>query len=157
MATVMINGRRQAAVSEGLMRVVTGTIEFSSRGDADIISITDDVAEALRQSGLRDGTATVFVPGATGAVTTLEFEPGVVTDVQVTLDQIAPPDRHYVHNDNLRDGNGHSHVRAGLVGPSLTVPFVDGRLMLGRYQTIVFCDFDARPRDRRLIVQVMGV
>ena len=108
MATVMINGRRQAAVREGLMRVVTGTIEFSSRGDADIIGISDDVAEAVRQSG-------------------------------------------------LRDGNGHSHVRAGLVGPSLTVPFVDGRLMLGRYQTLVFCDFDARPRERRLTVQVMGV
>ena len=77
---------------------------------------------------------TVFVPGATGAVTTLEYEPGVVHDVQETLDQITPPDRHYLHNDNLRDGNGHSHVRAGLVGPSLTVPFVDGRLTLGRFR-----------------------
>jgi secondary thiamine-phosphate synthase enzyme len=100
---------------------------------------------------------TIFVPGATGAVTTLEFEPGVVHDVQVTLDQITPPSRHYAHNDNLKDGNGHSHVRAGLIGPSLTVPFVDGALTLGRYQTIVFCDFDTRPRERRLIVQVMGV
>ena len=157
MATVMINGRHKAAVREGLMRVVTGTIEFSSRGDADIVAISDDVAEAVRRTGLRDGTVTVFVPGATGAVTTLEFEPGVVHDVQEMLDQITPPDRHYVHNDNLRDGNGHSHVRAGLVGPSITVPFVDGRLTLGRFQTIVFCDFDARPRERRLIVQVMGV
>jgi secondary thiamine-phosphate synthase enzyme len=156
MATVMINGRRKA-VREGLMCVVTGTIEFSSRGDADIVKITDDVAEAVRRTGLRDGTVTVFVPGATGAVTTLEFEPGVVHDVQQTLDRIAPPGQRYVHNDNLKDGNGHSHVRAGLVGPSLTVPFVDGRLTLGRYQNIVFCDFDARPRERRLVVQVMGV
>jgi secondary thiamine-phosphate synthase enzyme len=156
MATVMINGRRKA-VREGLMCVVTGTIEFSSRGDADIVKITDDVAEAVRRTGLRDGTVTVFVPGATGAVTTLEFEPGVVHDVQQTLDQIAPPGRRYVHNDNLKDGNGHSHVRAGLVGPSLTVPFVDGRLTLGRYQNVVFCDFDARPRERQLVVQVMGV
>ena len=157
MATVMINGRHKAAVREGLMRVVTGTIELSSRGDADIVGISDDVAEAVRRTGLCAGTVTVFVPGATGAVTTLEFEPGVVHDLQETLDQITPPGRHYVHNDNLRDGNGHSHVRAGLVGPSITVPFVDGRLTLGRFQTIVFCDFDARPRDRRLIVQVMGV
>jgi secondary thiamine-phosphate synthase enzyme len=157
MSTVMINGHHKAAVREGLMRVVTGTIELSSRGDADIVKITDDVAEAVRRTGLRDGTVTIFVPGATGAVTTLEFEPGVVHDFREMLDQITPPDRHYVHNDNLRDGNGHSHVRAGLVGPSITVPFVDGRLTLGRFQTIVFCDFDARPRERRLIVQVMGV
>jgi len=157
MSTVMINGHHKAAVREGLMRVVTGTIELSSRGDADIVGISDDVAEAVRRTGLCAGTVTVFVPGATGAVTTLEFEPGVVHDLQETLDQITPPGRHYVHNDNLRDGNGHSHVRAGLVGPSITVPFVDGRLTLGRFQTIVFCDFDARPRERRLIVQVMGV
>jgi secondary thiamine-phosphate synthase enzyme len=156
-ATVMINGRQKAALREGLACVVTGTIEFSSAGDADMIRITDDVAEAVGQTGLRDGTVTIFVPGATGAVTTLEFEPGVVHDVQEMLDSIVPPDKHYQHNDNLRDGNGHSHVRAGLVGPSLTVPFVDGRLTLGRYQSIVFCDFDARPRDRQLIVQVMGV
>ena len=157
MSTVMINGHHQAAVREGLMRVVTGTIELSSHGDADIVGISDDVAEAVRRTGLRDGTVTIFVPGATGAVTTLEFEPGVVHDFQEMLDQITPPDRHYVHNDNLRDGNGHSHVRAGLVGPSITVPFVEGRLTLGRFQTVVFCDFDARPRERRLIVQVMGV
>ena len=157
MGTVMINGRQKAAVREGLVCVVTGTIEFSSAGHADMIAITDEVTEAVRRTGLRDGTVTIFVPGATGAVTTLEFEPGVVHDVQEMLDQITPPDRHYMHNDNLRDGNGHSHVRAGLVGPSLTVPFVDGRLTLGRFQTIVFCDFDARPRDRQLVVQVMGV
>jgi len=156
-ATVLINGRNKATVREGLMCVVTGTIEFSSRGDADIIKITDDVAEAVQQTGLRDGTVTVFVPGATGAVTTLEFEPGVVHDVREALDQITPPGKHYVHNDNLKDGNGHSHVRAGLVGPSITIPFVDGRLTLGRFQNVVFCDFDARPRERRLIVQVMGV
>ena len=122
-----------------------------------MIGITDEVAEAIRQTGLSDGTVTVFVPGATGAVTTLEYEPGVVHDVQELLDAITPPGRHYLHNDNLGDGNGHSHVRAGLLGPSLTVPFVDGRLTLGRYQSIVFCDFDSRPRQRSIVVQVMGV
>ena len=157
MATVMDSERHKAAEREGMVRVVTDTIEFPSRGDADIIAISDEVVEVVRRTGLHDGTVTIFVPGATGSVTTLEFEPGVVHDVREALDQLTPPDRHYVHNDNLHDGNGHSHVRAGLMGPSLTVPFVAGRLTLGRYQTIVFCDFDARPRQRELIVQVMGV
>jgi len=157
MATVMINGRRKADVREGPARVVTGAIEFSSRGDADVVRITDDVAEALAQSGLRDGTVTVFAPGATGAVTTIEYEPGVVHDLQQVLDEIVPPGRRWLHNVNNGDGNGHSHVRAGLLGPSLTVPFVDGRMTLGTWQEIVFCDLDTRPRSRKLVVQVMGV
>jgi secondary thiamine-phosphate synthase enzyme len=157
MATVIIHQHKKGRVREGLACVVTGSIEFKSRGDADIIKITEDVAEAVRQTGLSDGTVTLFVPGATGALTTLEFEPGVVQDVQRALDVVAPADKFYQHNVNLGDGNGHSHVRAGLVGPSLTVPFVDGRLTLGRYQNIVFCDFDARPRERSIVVQVMGV
>jgi secondary thiamine-phosphate synthase enzyme len=144
-------------VREGLVCVVTGSIKFESGGDADIIKITDEVEQAVRDTGLLDGTVTVFVPGATGALTTLEFEPGVVHDLQQLLDDILPPGKHYAHNDNLDDGNGHSHVRAGLLGPSLTIPFIDGRLTLGRYQNIVFCDFDARPRSRSLVVQVMGV
>jgi secondary thiamine-phosphate synthase enzyme len=147
MATLIVNGQKKAHVREGLACVITGSIEFASRGDADMVKITDEVAEAVK----------VFVPGATGALTTLEYEPGVVEDVQKALDVLAPADRFYQHNVNLGDGNGHSHVRAGLVGPSLTIPFVDGRLTLGRYQNIVFCDFDARPRERSLVVQVMGV
>jgi len=157
MATVIVNGQKKAHVREGLAGVITGSIGFASRGDTDIVKITGEVAEAVKQTGLSDGTVTVFVPGATGALTTLEFEPGVVEDVQKALDVLAPADRFYQHNVNLGDGNGHSHVRAGLVGPSLTIPFVDGRLTLGRYQNIVFCDFDARPRERSLVVQVMGV
>lgn len=157
MATVIVNGQKRAHVREGLARVITGSIELASRGDADMVKITEEVAEAVKQTGLMDGTVTVFVPGATGAVTTLEYEPGVVEDMQKALDVVAPADRFYQHNVNLGDGNGHSHVRAGLVGPSLTIPFVDGRLTLGRYQNIVFCDFDTRPRERRLVVQVMGV
>jgi secondary thiamine-phosphate synthase enzyme len=156
MATVTVNGSK-AHIREGLACVITGSIEFSSNGDADMIKITEEVADAVRQTGLHDGTVTLFVPGATGALTTLEYEPGVVEDVQRALDVVAPADRFYQHNVNLGDGNGHSHVRAGLVGPSLAIPFVDGRLTLGRYQNIVFCDFDARPRERRIVVQVMGV
>ena len=157
MATVSVNGQKRAHVREGLARVITGSIELASRGDADIVKITEKVAEAVKQTGLNDGIVTVFVPGATGALTTLEFEPGVVQDLQKALDVVAPADRYYQHNVNLDDGNGHSHVRAGLVGPSLTIPFVDGRLTLGRYQDIIFCDFDARPRERSLVVQVMGL
>jgi secondary thiamine-phosphate synthase enzyme len=157
MATVTVNGKKQANVREGLMRVVTGSIEFSSAGDADVVRLTDEVREALRQSGLQDGAVTVFAPGATAAVTTIEYEPGVVKDLQQVLDEIVPPGRAWRHNVNNGDGNGHSHVRAGILGPSLTVPFADGRLTLGRWQEIVFIDLDERPRDRRLVVQAMGV
>jgi len=157
MATVIVNGQKKAHVREGLACVSTGSIDFASNGNADMVKITEEVAEAVKQAGLSDGTVTVFVPGATGALTTLEFEPGVVADVQKALDVVAPAAGYYRHNVNLGDGNGHSHVRAGLLGPSLTIPFVDGRLTLGRYQSIVFCDFDSRPRERSLVVQVMGV
>lgn len=157
MATVIVNGTKEANVREGLMRVVTGTIEFSSAGDADVVRVTDEVHEALAQTGLKDGTLTVFAPGATAAVTTIEYEPGVVQDFQMVLDEIAAPARRWQHNINNGDGNGHSHVRAGILGPSLTIPFVDGRLTLGRWQEVVFVDLDARPRDRCLVVQAMGV
>jgi len=156
MATVIDNGKK-ARVREGLMRVVTDSIEFSSAGDAEVVRVTDDVRESLARTGLQDGILTVFAPGATAAVTTIEFEPGVVQDFQMVLDEIAAPTRRWQHNINNGDGNGHSHVRAAMLGPSLTVPFVDGRLTLGRWQEIVFIDLDERPRDRRLIVQVMGV
>ena len=157
MATVIVNGQKKAHAREGLACVITGSIEFASQGDADMVKITEEVAEAVKQTGLSDGTVTVFVPGATGALTTLEFEPGVVEDLQKALDVVAPADRFYQHNVNLGDGNGHSHVRAGLVGPSLSVPFANGELIVGRWQEIVFCDFDSRPRERRAVVQVMGV
>lgn len=157
MATVIVNGKKQATVREGLACVATGSIEFASGGHADVVRITGEVRETVKQTGLQDGTVTVFAPGATGAVTTIEFEPGVVQDLQQVLDELVPPGRTWQHNINNGDGNGHSHVRAGILGPSLTVPFVDGRLTLGRWQEIVFVDFDARPRDRRLVVQVMGV
>jgi secondary thiamine-phosphate synthase enzyme len=156
MATVLIDGAATES-REGLLRVASGTIAFSSEGNADIIMITDEVREVLRRSGLTHGTVTLFCPGATGALTTLEYEPGVVGDLQEALDVIAPASRYYRHNANLGDGNGHSHVRAGLVGPSLVVPFSDGRLTLGIYQNIVFCDFDVRPRERSLVAQVMGI
>ena len=152
-----VDSKRKATLREGLLGVVTDFVEFSSRGDADVTLITPQVREILGRSGLQEGTVTVFAPGATAAITTIEFEPGVVLDLQDVLEAIVPADRRWQHNINNGDGNGHSHVRAGLVGPSLSVPFADGELILGRWQEIVFCDFDAIPRERRVAVQVMGV
>lgn len=152
-----VNSKHEATLREGLLGVFTEFIEFSSHGNADITLITPQLRRVLERSGLREGTLTAFAPGATAAVTTIEFEPGVVHDLQEVLETIVPSEHRWRHNVNNGDGNGHSHVRAGLVGPSLSVPFVDGELILGRWQEIVFCDFDARPRERRVAVQVMGV
>ncbi len=110
----------------------------------------------MRSSGLSDGIVTVFCPSSTSAVTTLEFESGAVRDLQRLFDEIAAPDRPYAHNQRWGDGNGHSHVRAALLGPSLTVPFVGGRLTLGTWQQIIYVDFDNRARQRRLVVQMIG-
>ncbi len=154
MDTTIFHTTRQR---EGLLRVVTDRVRLDTPGNAHIARITDQVPTRCARTGLRAGTVTVFAPGATGAVTTIEFEPGVVADLQELFDRIVPPGKHYEHNANLGDGNGHSHVRAGLLGPSLTIPFADGRMTLGRYQEIVFVDFDARPRSRKVVVQVMGV
>jgi len=132
------------------------TIQVTTEGNTDIIDITGQVAKAVRQTELMNGIATIFCPSATSGVTTLEFESGCLSDLRRLFDEIVDPDRYYAHNARWGDGNGHSHVRAALLGPSLTVPFVDGRLMLGTWQQIIFVDFDNRPRQRELIVQVMG-
>ena len=147
----------EPTVSEGLLRVFTGAVEFSSRGNADIIRITEEVRERVSESGVRNGTVTVFAPGATGAITTIEYESGVIEDVQDVLETLTPSDRVWRHNLNNGDGNGHSHIRAALVGPSVTIPVVGGRLTLGTWQEIAFCDFDASARERSVVVQVMGV
>jgi secondary thiamine-phosphate synthase enzyme len=156
-AMATVTGGRNSARREGTMTVVTATIGLATEGEGHVGDITHEVADAVRRSGLHDGTVTVFVPGATGAVTTIEYEPGVVTDFEELFAAIVPRDGRYHHDRNLGDGNGHSHVRAGLLGPSLTVPFVDGALTLGTWQSIVFVDFDNRPRRRSLVAQVMGV
>jgi len=157
MASVIVTASSETHCREGLLRVATGTIAFASNGHADVIRITDEVRDTVRQADVHHGTVTVFAPGATGAITTIEYEPGVVQDLQEVLESVVPSSHAWQHNINNGDGNGHSHVRAGLVGPSLTIPIVDGRLTLGRWQEIVFCDFDARPRQRSLVAQVMGI
>lgn len=138
------------------MPVQTQTIQLETRGNADVVDITTPVARAVQETDLINGTATIFCLSATSAVTTLEYESGCISDLQRLFDEIAHPERNYAHNARWGDGNGHSHVRAALLGPSLTVPFVDGRLTLGTWQQIIYVDFDNRPRRRELILQVIG-
>ncbi|MFH1151314.1 MAG: secondary thiamine-phosphate synthase enzyme YjbQ [Actinomycetota bacterium] len=138
------------------MTVTSSSFSVGTRGDGDVVDITPDVAEAVRGSGLMDGTVTVFVPGATAGVTTIEYEPGLVEDIDELFERVAPAGRDYHHNLRWHDGNGHSHVRASLLGPSLTVPFTAGKLTLGTWQQVVLVDFDNRPRERDLVCQVMG-
>ncbi len=139
-----------------MMTVSTQYLKFPTKGNTDIVDITDRVSDALLRSELTDGIITVFAPGATGAVTTIEYESGLIADFKGMLERIAPQDIEYMHNLRWGDGNGHSHVRASLLGPGLTVPFIDGRLQLGTWQQIVFIDLDNRQRDRKLIVQIVG-
>ena len=136
--------------------VVTQELHLNTHGHCDIQDITSQVAGYVQNAGLQAGIVTVFCPGSTGGLTTIEYESGALADLQQVFDEIAPPDRDYRHHLRWGDDNGHSHVRAALVGPSLTVPFVDSRLTLGTWQQVVFLDFDTRPRSRQLIVQMMG-
>lgn len=138
------------------MAVHTEYIEKSTSGNCEIFDITSDINNCVRKSGIGDGTATVFVPGATGALTTVEFEPGLVSDLKEAFEKLFPESHEYHHNLKWQDGNGHSHVRASFLGPSLCVPFVKGALILGTWQQIVFIDFDNRSRDRKIVVQIIG-
>ena len=136
--------------------VYTTEISLQSKGHTDILNITDEVARAVGASGVSEGLATVFTPSSTSALTTLEYEPGTVADLKRALDQIAPPDGEYQHNSKWGDNNGMAHLRAALIGPSLTVPMSKGQLALGTWQQIIFLDFDTRPRQRRLVVRCVG-
>jgi secondary thiamine-phosphate synthase enzyme len=138
------------------MAVVSITLQLTTQGNADIIDITPQVAEAVYKSGLQAGLATIFCPSATSALTTIEYESGCLSDLRRLFDEIVDPEREYQHNRRWHDGNGHSHIRAALLGPSLTVPFVQQRLTLGTWQQIIYVDFDNRPRRRELTVQLMG-
>jgi len=131
-------------------------INIETRGNGEVRNITDAVQQAVDESGLADGTVTIFCPSATSALTTLEYESGCVRDLQRLFDEIIPPDRHYAHNARWGDGNGHSHIRAALLGPSLTVPFTMTKLTLGTWQQIVYVDFDNRSRRRSLVLQLIG-
>ena len=138
------------------MAVKTIPIQLSTLGNSDVKDITNAVEAAIRQSDLTSGIATIFCPSATSALTTIEYEPGCISDLRRLFDEIIDPNQHYQHNERWGDRTGHSHIRAALLGPSLTVPFVDGRLLLGTWQQIIFVDFDNRARKRELVVQLIG-
>ncbi len=139
------------------MPVETHQLSIPTRGNNEVLNITEPVAGHVASGGIASGTATVFVIGSTGGVTTTEYEPGLVTrDLEVAFEKIAPEHGTYLHEQTWHDDNGHSHVRASLLGPSLTVPFVERRLLLGTWQQIVLIDFDTRSRSRKLVVQVIG-
>ena len=136
--------------------VSTHTFSISTKGNTDIIDITNNVASCLADSKITDGILTVFIGGSTGGITTIEYEPGLLRDIPEALDKIAPRNKTYHHDDTWHDGNGYSHVRSAFIGTSFTVPFSKGRLLLGTWQQIVFIDFDNRSRRREIIVQIIG-
>lgn len=138
------------------MNISTLEISVPTKGNADMIDITDRIQNLIIENGFGEGNATVFVPGATGGVTTIEYEPGLQKDFPESFDKFAPRDANYKHDETWHDGNGHSHIRASMLGPSLTIPFENKKLTLGRWQQVVLLDFDTKPRDRRIIIQLMG-
>jgi secondary thiamine-phosphate synthase enzyme len=137
--------------------VHSDTITLSTKGFGDTRDISEAVGKILENSGVTNGLVTVFCQGSTGTITTIEFEPGVIRDLQEVLEKIAPAGIPYHHDKAWGDGNGFSHVRAALMKPSLTIPVIKGKLQVGTWQQIVFIDFDNRPRDRKVVVQVMGI
>jgi secondary thiamine-phosphate synthase enzyme len=138
------------------MNIITKIIQLKLSKEDDIIDVTKQTSDAVRESELNNGIVNVFVAGSTAAVTTIEYEPGLRYDFPKMLSRIAPKDIQYLHDETWHDGNGHSHVRASLVGPSLTVPFSNGALLLGTWQQIVMLEMDTRPRERVLTIQILG-
>jgi len=138
------------------MSVITKTMRIKTKGESQMVNITEDIARVVQESKISDGIATIFVPGSTAAITTIEYEPGLLQDFPSMLERIAPKNIDYEHEKAWHDGNGHSHVRASLVGPSLTVPFTNKQLTLGTWQQIVLVELDIRSRERSLVVQIIG-
>ena len=157
--------RARSAISESLLlyhgraymsKVTTKTFQVDTAGQDDAHDMTDAAAKAVRESGVRNGVATIFVVGSTAGVTTIEFEPGAIADLNAVFERLAPRNGEYRHHLRWGDDNGSSHVRAALLGPSVTIPVVNGRLALGTWQQIMLLEFDTRPRQRNIIVQLMG-
>jgi secondary thiamine-phosphate synthase enzyme len=137
--------------------VKTEHLQVRTQGNCQVVNITDQISKVVESCGLKEGVATLFHVGSTAGITTTEYEPGLANhDLNAAFERIAPAAGHYEHESTWHDDNGHSHVRASLLGPSLSVPFTDGRLMLGTWQQIVLIDFDTRPRSRTVICQIMG-
>jgi secondary thiamine-phosphate synthase enzyme len=135
---------------------ITQYLQLATQGNTDILDITADVQRLVAETGIQDGLVCLFTPSATSAFTTIEYESGALSDLRRALEELAPQEAEYAHNLRWGDGNGHSHLRAALMGPSLSIPIVNGQPTLGTWQQIVFLDFDVRPRQRRLVVQLCG-
>lgn len=138
------------------MIVITKSIKFQSKGENDIIDITGKISAKIKESPISNGIIVIFVAGSTGAVTTIEYEPGLLEDFPDMLSRIAPNELNYKHEQMWHDGNGHSHVKASLIGPSLTIPFNDENLLLGTWQQIVFVELDTQGRERNIVLQIIG-
>ena len=138
------------------MSVKSVSFQVKTSGRTDILDITNKVLKEVSESGITDGTATVFIPGSTAGITTIEYESGVVNDLKKAIEKLAPAGIHYEHDSRWGDGNGYSHVRAALLGASLSVPFNKSDLKLGTWQQIVVLDFDNRPRSRSILIQIVG-
>ena len=138
------------------MKIVKDELKLKAQGYADMHDITQEITGKIKQHGLKNGTVTVFVQGSTAGVTTIEHESGLVRDFEELMEKIIPSNVSYHHDARWGDGNGFSHIRASLLGPSLTIPFSEGRMELGTWQQVVFVDFDNRPRSRTVILQFMG-
>ncbi|MFH0913600.1 MAG: secondary thiamine-phosphate synthase enzyme YjbQ [Candidatus Omnitrophota bacterium] len=138
------------------MKIINEKIKLQTKGNPDLIDITEKIAGFLDSSGLKKGNVTVFVVGSTAALTTFEYEPGLVEDMRALYEKIIPSGKHYAHDETWGDANGFSHLRAALQGGSLSVPFDNGKLLLGRWQQVVLAEFDNRPRQRQIIVQIIG-
>ena len=136
--------------------IKTAEINLHTSGPGDIVDITGKIAEAVAESGIISGTVTIFVPGSTAGLTTIEYEPGLLKDIPDLMEKLIPSDRSYQHDETWHDGNGFSHLRSALIGPDITVPFVGGKLTLGTWQQVVFLEFDNRPRSRTVVLQIMG-
>jgi len=138
------------------MSVYCGEVNIETNGDVDIVDITSDVQGVISKSKIKDGIVCVFVPGSTGSITSIEYEPGLMKDFPRALEKIAPKGIHYDHHETWHDDNGHSHVRASLMGPSTTFPIKNGKLIHGTWQQLVFVELDTGPRNRNIIVQIVG-
>ncbi|MBO3800524.1 MAG: YjbQ family protein [Candidatus Brockarchaeota archaeon] len=138
------------------MKIFEAELRIRTEGESDIVDITDEIERIILKAGIKNGIVNIFVPGSTGAVTTIEYEPGLLKDLPNTLERIAPKNAYYEHEKMWHDGNGHSHVRASIIGPSITIPVKDGNLRLGTWQQLVFLELDVRPRNRTLIVTCLG-
>ncbi len=138
------------------MQIITDKLKVSTKGHTDIIDITKKIAEAVSKHKLKEGNLTVFVAGSTAGITTVEYEPGLIKDLPEAFERIAPTGKQYHHDATWGDNNGYAHIRASLLGSSLTIPFCDGNLLLGTWQQVVLIDFDNRPRERTVVLQLVG-